>query len=571
MFPYRFKFDSYDPTGWYATIEGSLSYFTDRLTATVEISLDKDMAEKHVSQYFIHALADLLSDKWGPYAAYNPDKPPITLGPYSFAEFVSERQFKKILESSGKYAAYTTKSKLLNYRIIEFKIIENYCLSCGKRKHVASNNFCIGCGSPLPPNPHNQSKKTIPSIPIFQGIPDSVRNLTCYISGSPGTGKSCLIQNLALKDIESGMGVCVIDPTGDLIQKPGNTDAIIDWIPANRINDTIFFDIDNPIPIDFFSYRNPGERGVLTDQLLDIFNLENAPISRPRLQQLLGTLFDANEEIDRRVQKGQAEAQQDVCTFLDILYFIKREDRREQIFKYAPHRREDWTPLPKPNEFVSITERMIPFFESPTLKTMFGAKNPKLNIWDVMQKKQILLVSLKDTATDAFIGSLICSKFQQATFGRRDLPEIERTPYALYIDECHTILKYAVDEFEAILTRARKYNLCLTMANQLPTDLPKKIKEKFPSIRTHIAFTEKFKAHISYPGFNQTIATPTFLSPNPASYATIIKKRTVDSYACNTPQVSHTEVNEHHDKPDEIAADPKPPSVPSHQSKKGNP
>lgn len=571
MFAYRIRLDSHDTKDWYSSI--GLSRFTDRLTAVVEISLDKDMAEKHVSQFFIYGLTDGLSEKWGSYAAYNPHKP-ITLGTYSFAEFVSERQFKKILESSAKYAAYRTKSKLLDCRIITFEITENYCLSCGKRKHLACDNFCIGCGNPLPPNPHNQSKKTIPSIPTFQGIPENLRNYTCYISGSPGTGKSCLIQNLALKDIESGIGVCVIDPAGDLIQKPGKKDAILDWIPQHRIDDTIFFDIDHPLPIDFFSYRSPGEREILTDQLLDIFNLENAPISRPRLQQLLGTLFDANEEIDRRVKKGQKEAQEDICTFLDILHFIKRDDCRQRVYKYAPHRREDWPPLLNPKDFTSITERMIPFFESPTLKTMFGAKNPKLNIWDIMLKKQILLVTLKENPTDRFIGSLICAKFQQATFGRRDLPEAERIPYSLYIDECHTILKYAIKEFEAILTRARKYNLCLTMANQLPTDLPKEIQRKLPTIGTHIAFTDKFKAHVSYRGFNQTIATPTFLSPNPASYAQIIKNRTIELYTapppCNSERVSHTEVNEHHDKPDEIAPGPKP-SVPSHQGKKGNP
>ncbi len=136
---------------------------------------------------------------------------------------------------------------------------------------------------------------------------------------------------------------------------------------------------------------------------------------------------------------------------------------------------------------------MSPFFVIPALKVMFGAKRPKLNISEVMQSNKVLLVNLKETSTDQFIGSLIVSKIQQATFGRRYIPEKYRTPFYLYIDECSTIIKYAAEEFDAILLRARKYKLCLTIANQHPNDpkLPTAIQQKLPSIHTKILFNLK--------------------------------------------------------------------------------
>lgn len=353
------------------------------------------------------------------------------------------------------------------------------------------------------------------------------RPKSLYIVGAPGTGKSSLIQRMALADIRAGHGVCVIDPTGDLVNR------LVHWIPKERVNDTIFFDTDSPVPIDFFSYRNPSERQVLADQLLNLFDLESAPISRPRLQRIIGTLFDANENgCD--------------CTFLDIQRFIESETRRKQILKFAPHRVDQWTPFPKPSETVSIVERMTPFIESPALRLIFGATKPKLNIWDVMQTKKVLLVNLKDTPTDFFIGSLICAKIQQATFGRRYiLNEADRIPFYLYIDECHTILKYAAREFEAILTRARKYKLCLTLANQLVSDLPKEIQAKLPTIATRIDFYDEFKAVCTSGTTTLTINTPTFLGPSPASYATIIRKRTVDNYASQIkPKVVELEEDE---------------------------
>jgi hypothetical protein len=300
-----------------------------------------------------------------------------------------------------------------------------------------------------------------------------------YIAGNPGTGKSSLIQNLAIADIAANRGVAVIDPTGDLI------DRILAHIPEARKNKVIYFDTDDPVPIDFFSYGNPAERQVLTDQLLDIFELDEAPLSRPNLEKILGTLFDANDSAEMK----KPENEKDRCTFLDILSFITNKPRRDQILMYAPHRKADWEGDQfKPFDYRSITTRMIPFKENPTLRTMFGAKKPKLNIAEVMLKNRVLLVNLKDTPSDFMVASLIASKFQQATFGRRYIKEHLRKPYYLYIDECHTILKFAAPQFEAILTRARKYKLCLILSNQLPSDLPEPIQRKLGMIYTKILF-----------------------------------------------------------------------------------
>jgi hypothetical protein len=354
------------------------------------------------------------------------------------------------------------------------------------------------------------------------------RPLSTYIAGNPGMGKSSLIQRMALADITAGRGVCVIDPTGDLVNR------LIHWIPKKRVEDTILFDTDDPIPIDFFSYRNPPERQVLADQLLNLFDLEAAPISRPRLQRIIGTLFDANENGGN-------------CTFLDIQHFIESPKRRAEILDRAPHRKAQWDPFPKPSDTVSIVERMTPYTEAPTLRKIFSDPHPPLNIWDLMQSKKVLLVNLKDTPTDLFIGSLITAKIQQATFGRRYISEAKRTPYYLYIDECHTIMQYAAPQFEAILTRARKYKLCLILANQLPSDLPKEIQAKLPTIATRIDFIAPFFAQYVDPDHPPiplesgdfaytTIKTPSFLGASPASYAQVIRKRTVDNYASTAPK-----------------------------------
>src|SRR5439155_24857620 len=60
-----------------------------------------------------------------------------------------------------------------------------------------------------------------------------------YITGIQGTGKSVLIENLIIQDIKQNMGVCLLDPHGDLTQ------AVFSRIPDGRVKDVIYLDINN--------------------------------------------------------------------------------------------------------------------------------------------------------------------------------------------------------------------------------------------------------------------------------------------------------------------------------------
>src|SRR4030042_4355895 len=76
------------------------------------------------------------------------------------------------------------------------------------------------------------------------GIKEKNRRGHMYIIGKTGTGKSTLIQNMAISDINQGNGMCLIDPQGDLAEE------ILNFIPTHRINDVIYFnpsDLEYPI------------------------------------------------------------------------------------------------------------------------------------------------------------------------------------------------------------------------------------------------------------------------------------------------------------------------------------
>jgi Type IV secretion-system coupling protein DNA-binding domain len=49
------------------------------------------------------------------------------------------------------------------------------------------------------------------------GIKETDRFQHLYIIGKTGTGKSTLLQNMALQDFANGNGFCLIDPHGDMV------------------------------------------------------------------------------------------------------------------------------------------------------------------------------------------------------------------------------------------------------------------------------------------------------------------------------------------------------------------
>ena len=74
------------------------------------------------------------------------------------------------------------------------------------------------------------------------GIKDEDRLLHLYIVGKTGTGKSTLLENMALQDLECGHGFALIDPHGDLVRRIAarvpesrrKTSSI--WTPLIRAN-----------------------------------------------------------------------------------------------------------------------------------------------------------------------------------------------------------------------------------------------------------------------------------------------------------------------------------------------
>jgi len=315
------------------------------------------------------------------------------------------------------------------------------------------------------------------------GIKDADRLNHIYVIGKTGTGKSTLLLNMAISDIQRGNGICLIDPHGDIAEK------ILDYVPQNRINDVVYF---NPTDETYVIAFNPLQ-GIQQDQqhlvvagLIATFKKIWSDSWGPRLEYILrytllslcgypnATLLDiqpllTNYSFRRKVLS--------YCTDQYLLSFWSNE-----FDKYSPQlKSEAISPiLNKTGLFVAIT----------TLRNVIGQSIGKFKIDEVMEQKKLLICNLakgklgEDAAT--VLGSMLVNAVQLAALSRASMQEAQRTPFYLYVDEMHSFVSMS---FADILAEARKYKLSLFLAHQYIEQVNEKIRYAiFGNVGTIIIF-----------------------------------------------------------------------------------
>lgn len=100
------------------------------------------------------------------------------------------------------------------------------------------------------------------------GIIDSDRFGHIYCIGKTGVGKSTLLLNMAISDVQNGKSICIIDPHGDIAE------TILNYIPQERIDDVIYFnpgDEDFPIAFNPLHAIHPNHHHLVASGLIATF------------------------------------------------------------------------------------------------------------------------------------------------------------------------------------------------------------------------------------------------------------------------------------------------------------
>jgi hypothetical protein len=315
------------------------------------------------------------------------------------------------------------------------------------------------------------------------GIKQRNRRHHIYVIGKTGTGKSTLIQNMAISDIYSGYGLAVIDPHGDLAE------GILDCVPKSRIDDVIYFNpADSEYPVAFNPLENvpASQRHLVASKLISVFKKIWHEFWGPRLEHILRhAVLTLMEYPDG--------------TLLDIPRLLTDKDFRLAILPQIKHQqvREFWfTEFEKysawfRSEAVSpILNKIGQFLTSDLLRNIVGQKTNVINLRQAMDEGKILIVNLakgkigEDNAS--LLGSLVVAKIYLSALSRADQPEKGRQSFYLYVDEFHNFMTLS---FADILSEARKYGLSLVLAHQYLEQLDEKIRAAvFGNVGTIITF-----------------------------------------------------------------------------------
>jgi len=100
------------------------------------------------------------------------------------------------------------------------------------------------------------------------GIKEADRTRHVYVIGKTGMGKSTLLENMAIQDIQGGQGMAFIDPHGK------SAEFLLDFIPAERQKDVIYFapfDLDYPISFNVLEDVGKDKRHLVANGLMSTF------------------------------------------------------------------------------------------------------------------------------------------------------------------------------------------------------------------------------------------------------------------------------------------------------------
>jgi Helicase HerA, central domain len=219
------------------------------------------------------------------------------------------------------------------------------------------------------------------------GIKDEDRFSHVYIIGKTGTGKSTLIETMALQDIERGLGCAVIDPHGDLVER------IASGTSLSGRTDVIYFNAADPaqpygynplrqVRAEFRSLAASGLMEVFKKMWADSWGVRMEHILRNVLLALLeqpdATLHDILRMFsDKEYRKGVAKSLQNQT----VRTFLEKEFER---FSFG-YRTDGVAP---------IQNKVGAFLADPLLDRIVSAPERDLHIRQIMDAGQVLLVNL---------------------------------------------------------------------------------------------------------------------------------------------------------------------------------
>lgn len=315
------------------------------------------------------------------------------------------------------------------------------------------------------------------------GIKIDDRRRHVYIIGKTGMGKTALLRNMIIQDIQDGHGVGFVDPHGDAAEE------LLDFIPKERIEDVVYFnpgDLDYPVSFNVMEQVSAETRHLVASGMMGVFKKIWPDVWSARMEYILNNAILALLEYPG-------------STLLSINRMLADPDYRAKVIDKMkdPVVKAFWTQeysrysqRYETEATAAIQNKIGQFISAPLIRNIIGQTVSSVDMRAIMDDKKILILNLSKgrVGEDAskLLGGLLITKLQLAAMSRVDIREEERQDFFLYVDEFQN---FATESFATILSEARKYRLDLTLAHQYITQMEDIVRDAvFGNVGTLVCF-----------------------------------------------------------------------------------
>lgn len=295
-----------------------------------------------------------------------------------------------------------------------------------------------------------------------------------YISGMTGVGKSTLLENMIINDIERGRGAVVIDPHGELV------DVVLEKISTRRKDIYVLdpADIQHPFGLNLLeiSTRDPErrslEKSLVVDSYITLFKRVFGD----------GAIGPNTDDIFRMSAAAILDSPEG-GGLLEMLLILVNDGYRQAVIPHIkdPIVKNYWdTVFPSLNQNKQFATQNLNaplnkirrFLSDSVTANIICQKKSTIDVAEVINSGGVILArfSRGDVGFEnsALLGTMLISKVQIAAMQRVSIPMELRVPTFLYVDEFQNFVgdSGGAKSFAEILSEARKYRLGLVIAHQ---------------------------------------------------------------------------------------------------------
>ena len=318
------------------------------------------------------------------------------------------------------------------------------------------------------------------------GIKADDRSKHIYVIGKTGMGKSTLLENMAIQDIQNGNGLAFIDPHG------GTAEKLLEYVPEERIRDVLYFapfDMEYPVSFNIMEDVGVNKRHLVVNGLMSVFEKiwEDAWSARMAyiLQNTLLALLEYPGATLLAVNRMYTDKEFRNKVVANVTDVSVKSFWIDEYAKYTDKYTQEATP--------AIQNKIGQFAGNPLIRNIIGQPKSSFDLRQIMDEKKIMIVNLSKgrvgEGNARLLGSMLITKLYLAAMSRSDenASRLAQLPqFYLFVDEFQS---FADRSFADILSEARKYKLNLTMAHQYIEQMDEEVRDAvFGNVGTMIVF-----------------------------------------------------------------------------------